>query len=75
MAFVSSVIPAMLLPTDLVLDPNDPDFAQTGLRVRSVVRFHRLTTLATTMIRRDLGDFSPRQAQAAEERIHRLFEL
>ena len=38
LAFVSSVVPSPLLPTDVLLDPTDADFALTGLRVRSVAR-------------------------------------
>ena len=30
------------LDTDIVLDPQDPGFAQTGLEVRSPIRIHRL---------------------------------
>jgi mRNA interferase MazF len=40
LAFVSSVVPSPLLPTDVLLDPADADSALTGLRVRSVARWH-----------------------------------
>jgi len=75
LAFVSSVIPSPLLPTDLLLDPTDPEFAQTGLRVRSVLRLHRLMTVTTAIIRRDLGDLSTRQLGDAEARLRLLFNL
>jgi mRNA interferase MazF len=75
LAFVSSVIPAPLLPTDLLLDPSHPDFLQTGLRVRSVLRLHRLMTVTTAIVRRDLGDLSARQLGDVEARLRLLFNL
>jgi mRNA interferase MazF len=73
LAFISSVIPSPLLPTDLLLDPRDGDFAQTGLRVRSVLRLHRLMTVTTAIIRRDLGDLSASCLQDVEHRLRFLF--
>src|SRR3954453_11028656 len=57
-AFISSVVPSPLLATDLVLDPTDPDFGRTGLRVRSVICTHRLMTVSTTAVLRNLGRLS-----------------
>ncbi|HZO30618.1 MAG TPA: type II toxin-antitoxin system PemK/MazF family toxin [Chloroflexota bacterium] len=74
-AFVSSAIPTPLLATDLLLDPVDPDFGLTGLRVRSVVRLHRLATLTAAMVRRDLGDLSARHLADVDERLRLLFKL
>jgi mRNA interferase MazF len=73
LAFVSSVVPALLLPTDLPIEPSDSDFAQTGLRVRSVLRLHRLMTVTTSIVRRDLGDLSQRQIRDVEQRLRLLF--
>ena len=39
LAFITSRPPTPLLPTDIVLDPSQPDFAMTGLRVPSTIRF------------------------------------
>src|SRR5712691_1557357 len=64
LAFASSVMPPSLLPTDLLLDPNDSDFTETGLRVRSALRLHRLITVTTAIIRRELGVLSAEQRQA-----------
>lgn len=47
--------------TDVALEPGHPDFEQTGLRVRSILRVHRLLTLSSTIIKRELGSLSPRQ--------------
>src|SRR5438477_1489436 len=42
LAFISSVVPPNLEPTDFLLDPNTPEFAPTGLRVPSILRLHRM---------------------------------
>jgi mRNA interferase MazF len=75
LAFVSSVVPSPLLPTDVLLDPADADFALTGLRVRSVARLHRVVTTTTAIIRRDLGDLSPGRLQDVEQRLRLLFSI
>jgi mRNA interferase MazF len=75
LAFITSQVPAMPLPTDLVLDPRDRSFATTGLRVPSTLQLHRLATISTTLIRRQLGSFAPElQAQVASC-LRTLFEL
>jgi mRNA interferase MazF len=75
LAFISTVIPVPLLPTDLLLDPADPDFGQTGLRARSVLRLHRVMTVTTSVIRRDLGNLSMGHLEAVEERLRLLLNL
>jgi mRNA interferase MazF len=65
LAFVSSVLPSPLLPTDVL----------TGLRVRSVLRLHRMVTVATAIIRRDLGDLSTGRLQDIEQRLRLLFGI
>lgn len=74
-AYVSSVVPSISLASDLVLDPADPDFRRTGLRVQSVVRLHRLATVRTRIFVRKLGDLSDRQSQQVETRLKQVFGL
>lgn len=74
-AFITSQVPQVLDSTDVVIQPSDTGFAQTGLRVASAVRLHRLMTLITGIISRRLGtlpDALRRETQAA---LRRLFEL
>ena len=59
LAFISSQLPEAVTATDVVLDPRHKDFAATGLRVASVLRLHRLITLTSAVIRRELGDLAP----------------
>ena len=67
LAFVTSRTPDDLLDTDIVLDLQDPGFAQTGLQVQSTIRTHRLLTVASTTIKRELGSLTPAlQARVAD---------
>ena len=60
LAFITSRIPTDLLESDVVLDSGQADFAATGLRVASTLSLHRLRTVTTALIRRELGELSPR---------------
>jgi len=74
-AFVTSRIPASPLETDLIIDASDADFAATGLRVSSTLRLHRLMTVTTSLLRRELGALSPAMQAQVHERLRLLFEL
>ena len=74
LAFVTSRQPDDPLDTDIALDPGDPDFALTGLRVRSVVRAHRLLTVSSTVIKRELGRLSTERLGEVARSVRQLFE-
>jgi mRNA-degrading endonuclease toxin of MazEF toxin-antitoxin module len=57
-AYVSSVRPSVLLPSDLVLDPTDPMYASTNLKTASVLRLHKLATIHQRSLVRCLGGLS-----------------
>jgi mRNA interferase MazF len=73
LAFITSRIPDSLLPTDLVLDSRDPGFPVTGLRVSSTLQLHRLMTVSTALIRRQLGHLSPDLQARIVEGLRTLF--
>ena len=75
MAFISSRTPADLLETDLMINSGQADFVMTGLRVTSTLRLHRLMTVTTTLIRRELGELSLRMQDEVANRLRRLFGL
>jgi mRNA interferase MazF len=58
LAFISSVKPPKLLPTDLVLSPSHPDFAATGLKAESVVKRDKLATVQRWVLLGELGALS-----------------
>jgi mRNA interferase MazF len=75
LAFISSRIPTDIVESDLVLDSSQTDFATTGLRVSSTLRLHRLMTVTTVLIRRELGQLSPRMQAEATDKLRKLFSL
>lgn len=75
LAFITSRVPAQRLATDLVLDSVDTDFSLTGLRVSSTLQLHRLMTVTTALIQRELGQLSPRMQEQVSERLRGLFDL
>ena len=75
LAFITSRIPNDLLETDIVLDSSLTDFTQTGLRVTSTLRLHRLMTLSSSLILRELGELSPQILDEVDNKLHKLFGL
>ena len=75
LAFITSRIASSPLETDLVIDSSDSDFANTGLRVSSTLQLHRLMTATTALIRRELGQLSPRMQTEVNNRLRKLFSL
>jgi mRNA interferase MazF len=74
-AFISSQMPVDIAVTDVVLDAQRKDFAATGLRVASVLRLHRLVTLTTALIRRDMGKLSQAWQSEVDQKLTVLFGL
>jgi mRNA interferase MazF len=74
-AFITSREVLDLLPTDIALPTNHPGFHATGLRVNSVLRLHRLITLSTKIIQRELGRLSPALEQEVADKLGVLFNL
>jgi len=75
LAFITSVVSAQPEQTDLLLDPGDADFARTGLKVRSVLRLHRMVTVPVGIIHRQLGNFPPSLQAEVQKRLRALFAL
>jgi mRNA interferase MazF len=74
-AFITSREVLDLLPTDIALPTDHPDFRVTGLRVNSVLRLHRLMTLSTKIIQRELGRLSPSLEQEVAGKLGVLFDF
>ena len=55
-AYISSVIPTVLLPSDILMDPSKPEFELTHLKVTSVLRLHKLATIHCSSLARHLGN-------------------
>ena len=59
LAFISSVKPPTLLPTDLSIPTSHPDFPGSGLKVASIVKCDKLATVQRRIIFGELGALSP----------------
>ena len=58
-AYISSVIPTPLLPSDVILNPQSPEGASTNLKTISAVRLHKLATIHRRSVVRLLVQISP----------------
>ena len=68
-------MPTSVSATDIVLDSRLQDFAATGLRVPSVIRLHRVVTLTSALIRRELGKLSSNLQRDVDQKLAALFGL
>jgi len=74
-AYISSVVPNSLLPTDIVLDPGASEYASTKLKTLSVLRLHKLATIHVRNIARRLGSLQPAAAEEVDNRLCVLLDL
>ncbi|MBM3216499.1 type II toxin-antitoxin system PemK/MazF family toxin [Candidatus Poribacteria bacterium] len=74
-AFVSSRVPPLFLDSDILIEEAVEDFAVTGLRVTSILRLHRLMTVTSGLIQRELGELPERLMVELDTKLKRLFEL
>src|SRR5258708_33373274 len=74
-AYISSVTPAQLLPSDLILDPSQPEFRSTHLKTKSVLRLHKLATIHCSSLTRYLGMIQPPTQAAIAAKLKALLQL
>ena len=67
--FISSAMPDDLLPTDLILEPQNPSFQTTGLKRRSVLRMHKLALLHKALVLRVLGESNQSLIHEVDQRL------
>ena len=74
-AYVTSIVPFPAMPTDVIIDPADPENAAIKLKLLSVVRLHKLATIHKSDIGRLLGKVSTRTWTDVESRLRLLLNL
>ncbi len=74
-AYISSVLPPQLLASDLVIDPNKPEFRNSGLKVPSAVRLHKLATIHSSSVVRHLGFLEPVQQTDVTAKLRALLKI
>ncbi len=74
-AYISSVIPAGLISSDIVLDPAKAEHTSTNLRTKSVIRFHKLATVHARNVVRRLGVLASSTAADVDIKLRQLLNL
>ena len=74
-AYISSVIPKPLLPSDIILDPTAAEHQSTKLKSRSALRLHKLATIHTSAIVRRLGNLSPHTTDEVDRKLRGILSL
>ena len=71
-AYISSVIPPQLLPSDILIDPAKPEFLSTHLKTLSALRLHKLATIHCSSLARYLGTVAPSIQSTVANKLREL---
>lgn len=74
-AYISSVIPGRILPSDLLLDPSSPKHRSTNLKTSSALRLHKLATIHCSSLARYLGAVDTRTWSVVASKLRDLLRL
>jgi mRNA interferase MazF len=74
-AYISSVIPNPLLPSDIVLDPSTAEHEATKLKTKSAVRLHKLATIHARAFGRRLGRLSAPTISEVDQQLRSMLNL
>jgi mRNA interferase MazF len=74
-AYISSVIPAQLLSSDVLIDPGKPEFRSTNLKTISAMRLHKLATIHCSSLARYLGAIEASTQSAVASKLRDLLRL
>lgn len=74
-AFITSRISAARAATDLVINAGGEGFAETGLKVSSIVRLHHLMTVKSSIILRQLGRLSLSHQAETQDLLRNIFDI
>ena len=72
-AFITSSMPANILETDICIDSNHSEFYKTGLKISSTIRLHRLITISSSLVKRELGQIPYNYQTQIDEKLIKLF--
>ncbi len=74
-AFISSRLYEPINATDFLIDVQDSDFADTGLKVTSIVKLSKLVTVEKSILLGELGSASNRIMKEIDQRLKLVFGL
>jgi hypothetical protein len=72
-AYMTSVIPATLLSTDILIDPKQPQHSGTGLKQMTLLRLHKLATIHERNLLRYIGEVATATWSEVEAKLWLLF--
>lgn len=74
-AFISSIVPTQIEPTDFLVTSSDPDFGITGLKKDSVFKMAKIVTLNKRLAQRKIGKVSNRIKVELDKRLRKTMGL
>jgi mRNA interferase MazF len=75
LAGISSVVRSGVIPTHFVVDAKHAEFPQTGLRLTSVVRLHKLAAVESNILVRRMGRIGPQLQREIDRLLRRVLGL
>lgn len=75
LAFITSYRGHPLSPTDLLIEDPHPDFSQSGLKTKSVVKLDKLVTVESAILIGELGELSDALLQQANVKLRHALDL
>lgn len=75
LAFISSKGSGNRESTDILIEKDSKGFNATGLKDTSVLKLHRLMTVAGKIIKREIGILPARLQQEVKDKLNKLFDI
>jgi len=75
MAFISSKIPSEPSEVDILITKSHPSFSKTGLKVDSVIKLDKISTVLKDLIVGELGELGEKQKQEVNQKLKRVMEI
>lgn len=75
LAFVSSVVPAQIPPTDLIVDRETPEGRSAGVKRTSVIKCDKLATVQRRILLGELGSLSRALLREMDQRLKHALAL
>ena len=72
-AFITSKVKEEILDTDIVINKDDKGFQNTGLNVSSRIQLHRIITVSSSAIKRELGQIDQEMQTKISAKLKSLF--
>ena len=75
LAFITSYRGHPLLATDLLIEDTCPDFSQTGLKTKSVIKLDKVLTVERSILLGELGELSAVLLRQVDEKLRYGLDL